>query len=699
MSVDLTQMATPDFASFPVTGADRRKIVNLIFLVLCWLSTAAMLLVLVVLLSAIVWKALPIFKSRADILESTSWAKIVQGVNPGNDPDFVDDGDLLQGIFVANQLAVGGLSSQHNIQFGEDSSRVGIFSFQLNRNSADPQAFECRPADGIYSIQEILTAAGFEIDHLTAPRDSLQPASIAFIESTGSASWTTDDLDANGGLLANGKIAGVFSSQSGWKGDLIVGQPDASNFCQLVFERALLRPLDGEGVEGEMWVDLAVIDQMRPRKRLARMSGLFAVLKHNLDQPEFVPVRNRSPESEKILTGDIALGSNNGIFFVLPPAKKQGFDFGGKLNLTSNLVPDQGGILGNLVAFLTQNPKTDPNKSGIGPALAGSIWVCLGCALIALPLGIGSAVFLEEFRPKNRFMNQLLGLVQLNITNLAGVPSIVYGIVGLTAFGTMFGLFGSPNDPSFEFGVRHYHQFITEGQRVLRLPSVRGTENGESNWLEPVLVHGAPALLAGQWVSLNVIQPGEALPTDKELLSRTLLADAEGGPAPIKAWYYLQLPLGRGVLAASLTLMLVILPVIIIASQEALRAVPGTLRQGALGLGSTRWQTVRHVTLPAAIPGIMTGAILAISRAIGEAAPIIVLCGIVYITAGPQHLMDSYSVLPVQLFHWVGQPIDELSTVNWHHVVSAGILVLLVILFCFNAVAITIRHWTQRPLS
>ena len=247
MSVDLTQIATPDFASFPVTGTDRRKIVNLVFLILCWLSTAAMLLVLVVLLSAIVWKALPIFQSRADVLESTSWAKIVQGKNQGNDPDRIDDGDLLQGIFVANQLAVGGLSKEHNLKFGEDSWRVGIFSFQLVRNLADPQVFECRPAAGIHNIEEIISGAGFDIDQLAAASNASPAASIAFIESTGPA-WTTDDLDGNGGLLANGKIAGIFQSQSGWKCDLIVGQPEASDFCQLVFERALLKPRDGEGV-------------------------------------------------------------------------------------------------------------------------------------------------------------------------------------------------------------------------------------------------------------------------------------------------------------------------------------------------------------------------------------------------------------------------------------------------------------------
>ena len=166
-----------------------------------------------------------------------------------------------------------------------------------------------------------------------------------------------------------------------------------------------------------------------------------------------------------------------------------------------------------------------------------------------------------------------------------------------------------------------------------------------------------------------------------------------------KYWYYFQLPFGRSVLAASLTLMLVILPVIIIASQEALRAVPSSLRECALGLGSTPWQVVRNVTLPAAIPSIMTGAILAMSRAIGEAAPILVICGILFVTTGPTHLMDVFSILPVQIYDMAQLPKDQEAMINAHNVSAAGIVVLLIILLSFNAVAITIRQWTQKPLS
>lgn len=266
-------------------------------------------------------------------------------------------------------------------------------------------------------------------------------------------------------------------------------------------------------------------------------------------------------------------------------------------------------------SFLNNAPSRRAAKAGIGPALWGSVWVCSVCALVALPLGVGTAIFLEEYKPKRSLMRKLHGFVQLNITNLAGVPSIVYGILGLTVFVQFFGLLGNPNDPSFAIGTKD-------------------------------------------------------------------------------DWYYVQLPFGRGVLAGGLTLMLVVLPVIIIAAQEALRAVPDSLREGALATGATKWQMVSRMTLPAAIPGIMTGAILAMSRAIGEAAPMLVIAGIVYITFTPSHLMDEFTVMPLQIYDWAGRPQDD-----FHAVAATGILVLLAALLTFNAVAVFIRQRFQKPLQ
>ncbi len=262
--------------------------------------------------------------------------------------------------------------------------------------------------------------------------------------------------------------------------------------------------------------------------------------------------------------------------------------------------------------LLMNPPSRKPEKAGIYPAMIGTIYICLVCAVSAIPLGVGTAILLEEFKPRQKTLARLHGFVQLNITNLAGVPSVVYGILGMTAFVEVFKVMGSPGDPVWTLGT---------------------PEN----------------------------------------------------------WYYLQLPFGRGVLAGGLTLMLVVLPIIIISSQEALRAVPNSLRQGALALGATRLQMVWGTTLPAAVPGIMTGTILAMSRAIGEAAPILIIAGVVYITFTPEHLMDDFTAMPLQIYDWASRPQE-----SFHQVAASGIMVLMAILLTFNAAAVMIRQKFQR---
>jgi len=262
--------------------------------------------------------------------------------------------------------------------------------------------------------------------------------------------------------------------------------------------------------------------------------------------------------------------------------------------------------------FLTSYPSRFAEKAGFKGAMWGSLWLVVICGATALPLGIGAAIYLEEFAPRNRFTH----FIQLNISNLAGVPSIVYGIIGLTAFGYMFGVFGSPKDP----------------------------------W----------------WQT-----------TDDTM-----------------SWYYIRLPFGGSVLAGGLTLMLVILPIVVIASREALRAVPDSLREGALAAGATRWQMVSRMTLPAAVPGIMTGIILSISRAIGEAAPILVIGGVLFVTFTPANLMDDFAAMPLQIYQWASRPQPEFMKVA-----ASGIVVLLSILLVFNAAAVIVRQKFQKPLQ
>lgn len=234
--------------------------------------------------------------------------------------------------------------------------------------------------------------------------------------------------------------------------------------------------------------------------------------------------------------------------------------------------------------FLTSEPSRFPAKAGIKTAVAGTLWVLVLTTLIAVPLGLAAAVYLEEFAEKNRYNAAL----EINIGNLAGVPSIVYGMLGLALF------------------VRWMH-------------------------------------------------------------------------------------LGRSVLAGALTLSLLVLPVIIIAAREALRAVPQRLRIGSLALGATRWQTTWRVTLPAATPGIATGVILAVSRAMGETAPLIMMGALLYVPFVPRNLLDRFTVLPIQIYNWAAKPQPE-----FHRLAASGIVVLLVILLAMNAVAVYVRHRAEK---
>ncbi len=344
------------------------------------------------------------------------------------------------------------------------------------------------------------------------------------------------------------------------------------------------------------------------------------------------------------------------------------------------------GYSGLNLNFLTHYAEGDAAEAGLAPALWGTVWVCVTCALVALPTGVATAIFLEEFKPRNAWLARLHAFFQLNISTLAGVPSVVFGILGLTLFVTMGGLFGARQEPMFEVGVEYFDQFLTAGKQTLWVPI-------ETSGEPPTIV--APGMKAmtpdGQWVEVEVAASRRQLPTDPQLAQYALVAGREGGRIIQPTFYHFRLPLGRSVLAGALTLMLVILPIVIIASQEALRAVPSSLREAGAGLGATPWQVVRRVTLPAAMSGIMTGAILAISRAIGEAAPILILAGAIFITSSPESLMDEFTVLPLQIYNWAQRPQHE-----FHSLAASGIIVLLCFLLVFNGSAVLIRQFTYR---
>jgi phosphate transport system permease protein len=231
--------------------------------------------------------------------------------------------------------------------------------------------------------------------------------------------------------------------------------------------------------------------------------------------------------------------------------------------------------------FFNNFPSRFAQKSGVKASIYGSLWLMLFTALFSIPFGIGTAIFLEEYAPRK---NKLVRLIEINIANLAGMPSIVYGLLGLAIF------------------VRFFN-------------------------------------------------------------------------------------LGRSVLAGSLTLALLVLPVIIIASQHAIRAVSKDIKMGAYALGARKWHVVFHHILPNAAGGILTGIILSLSRAIGETAPLIVVGALSYVSFVPEGPMDSFTSLPVQIYNWASRP-----KVEFHGLAAAAILVLLAILISMNLTAILIRN-------
>jgi phosphate transport system permease protein len=247
--------------------------------------------------------------------------------------------------------------------------------------------------------------------------------------------------------------------------------------------------------------------------------------------------------------------------------------------------------------FITSPQSSDPLKAGISTAIWGTLWVTLVAFLVAIPLGTAAAIYLEEYSSGKNRLDQI---IETNINNLAGVPSIIYGMLGLAVFVRFFGA-------------------ITSG------------------------------------IAFGVADPATAN--------------------------------GRTILSAGLTLGLLILPLVIINAREAIRAVPRAMREGSYGLGATRWQTTWYHVLPSALPGILTGVILAVSRAFGETAPLIVVGVSTFIVVKPDSVFSKYTTLPAQIYQWTSRPQQE-----FQHLAAAGIIVLLIMLLAINATAIILRN-------
>ena len=615
---------SPNFEQFSGSSTSHRQLVNSLFLAVCIFVSTLSIVILGILLWSIGMSALPTFGPHADHLLSENRFVIVPSEK---DAQSVGVGDLVQGVFTVESLERGGLGKANDEVIG-DYSKLGIYSFEVAekiRKTDLDVLFRLKPASGENSVANILAAQGIE--------GEIDPTTTVAILKGESQLVSIEDAKFTDYLSKDGKVAGL-ELNSGWELDLLAGPKSETDFVELKLNNDSFEKLAA-------W---------RSKRKGGQLNGAMTVFQDRYTN-QFKSVKVRSFETSELVSSQLKIDAN--FLRGLSRRSRNGFQLGGEFDLIyCPLSENTATTWQHLNHFLAQSPKSEAPEAGIGPAIRGSIWVILCCASFALPIGVGTAIYLEEFKPTNKILLTFHSLIQLNISNLAGVPSIVYGILGLTAFAWMFGVFGSVKDPGYQFGADHYYQYFTEGDDVVLIPV-------DDRDTPPVLKDGMMAQDTDHnEVKLKVIGEDDDYPEDESELRYALSSDAEGGSFSRKKWYYFQLPFGRGVLAASLTLMLVILPVIIISTQEALRSVPSSLRQGALGLGSTPWQVVRKVTLPAAIPSIMTGSILSMSRAIGEAAPVLILCGIVYVTAGPQHLMDTYSVLPIQIYFWTSEPVD-----------------------------------------
>jgi len=368
--------------------------------------------------------------------------------------------------------------------------------------------------------------------------------------------------------------------------------------------------------------------------------------------------------------------------------------------------------------FLTSYPSRKPEKSGLKSALWGSVWLVCVAAIAAIPLGVATAIVLEEFKPRQRISRWVHTFIEINIGNLAGVPSIVYGVIGLTVFARMFGLVGAANATMYdEMAVITTQSGETikgvvmseeDAPRLELIDPAKGAVTVELadiqrrrdihvrehrfTLLDGTYITGSFRKVTPEQITLRLGNEDEVLFEPSRVASYTTQDFIQFGKP--ESFFYFQLPLGPSILAGGLTLGLVILPIVIIASREALRAVPGSLREGAMALGCTRWQAIQRIVLPASIPGIMTGSILAMSRAIGEAAPLLMAGAFLFILTTPNNFFDSFAALPLQIFNWAGRPQEE-----FHKLAASGIIVLLAVLLAFNTVAIIIRQAFQKPLQ
>jgi ABC-type phosphate transport system permease subunit len=369
--------------------------------------------------------------------------------------------------------------------------------------------------------------------------------------------------------------------------------------------------------------------------------------------------------------------------------------------------------------FISTPMSSTPALAGIRTALIGSIGLMLVVILVALPVGVGAAIYLEEYATDS-FVNRL---IETNVRNLAGVPSIIYGMLGLAIFVRALAPFTSGLMFQYNFDVPTPETVINNRLAPIfddGLVFADDTISNETDLSDETigdiisiyLKYGTPTMtmtgstdireLANAMgdalnTSVDVVEVGADDTHDIEIrgdyyafeLPDDVPVDRETFDALMENLVRINAfaPNGRTLISAGLTLVLLILPIIIINAQEAIRAVPYAIREASYGLGATRWQTIQNQVLPAALPGIMTGTILAVSRAVGETAPLIVVGASTFLLTDPTSPFAQFTAMPIQIYQWTARPQGQFADIA-----AAAIIVLLALMLTLNAIAILVRN-------
>ncbi len=369
--------------------------------------------------------------------------------------------------------------------------------------------------------------------------------------------------------------------------------------------------------------------------------------------------------------------------------------------------------------FISTPMSSTPALAGIRTALIGSIGLMVVVVLVSLPVGVGAAIYLEEYATDS-FVNRI---IETNVRNLAGVPSIIYGMLGLAIFVRALAPFTSGLVFQYNFDVPTGDAVIERIAPILD-DELSFDENGElvnntdlddqtvRDVVDTFLYYGTPTLtMTGSSeirelvdsmanalnTTVDVASVSSSDEFDIEIRGNFYAFDIEEGAVLDRETFDELMsslvrinafaPNGRTLVSAGLTLVLLILPIIIINAQEAIRAVPYSIREASYGLGATRWQTIARNVLPAALPGIMTGTILAISRAVGETAPLIVVGASTFLLRDPTSPFAQFTALPIQVYQWTARPQAQFGDIA-----AAAIIVLLTLMLTLNAIAILIRN-------